>query len=232
MNPIIRQSQINSNLSEEKNLDIALCIRYLKEQKIEQLFNEVPDKRQQSKGAYSLPSLLKWALSVSLFRQNSKHAFQTTMDSIANEEAEGILNFLGSSGKNIPHSSTVDHALSMLDYESVNEVLIKLMDKLIKKKVLYNHQELQINHSLLIGADGYWIHKYDRPHSVDENGNNCCPYCLPRTQHKGTLKEKTHFVHVFVTFTLITNAFTIPICIYPLKAKQVNHDQNDDKLKQ
>ena len=232
MSVIIENSKIKSNPQNEKNTDIAVWLRFLKEQKIIQLFEEIPDPRQQSKIQYPLSSLLMWGLSVPAFRQFSKHEFQTTLENLSAEEKEGVINLLGCPGKQIPHSSTVDHALSMVDYEKLNEILLKQMDKLIKKKFFYNHQELLPGGSFCIAADGYWVHKYDHPHSADEKGDNCCPYCLSRTQHKGTPKEKTHWVHVFVTFVLITQGFTIPIYVYPLKAQQVNNEATDEKLKQ
>ena len=232
MSLIIENPQITNNPQEEKNIDVALWLRFLEEQKIRQLFEEIPDPRQQSKVQYPLSSLAMWALSVSAFRQVSKNAFQTTLENLSIEEKEGFPTLLGCRGKEIPHSTTVDHALSMIDYQKINEILIKQMDRLLEKKFFYNHQELLPGGAFCIGADGYWVHKYDHPHCTDEEGNNCCPYCLPRTQHKGTPKEKTHWVHVFVTFTLITKAFTIPIYVYPLKAQQVKSEQTDEKLKQ
>ena len=231
MGLIVENSQIKNN-PQEKNIDVALWLRFLEEQKIRQLFEKIPDPRQQSKVEYSLSSIAMWALSVPAFRQTSKNAFQTTLENLSSDEKEGFLELLGCQGKQIPHSSTVDHALSRIDYQQINKILIEQVDRLIKKKFFYNHQELFPGNSFCIGADGYWVHKYDHPHCADQEGNNCCPYCLPRTQHKGTPKEKTHWVHVFVTFTLITEAFTIPIYVYPLKAKQVNNEQADEKLKQ
>ena len=232
MGPIIENPEIINNLREEKNIDVALWLRFLEEQKTRQLFEEIPDPRQQTKVQYPLSSLAMWALSVPVFRQASKNEFQTTLENLSIEEKEGFIALLGCQGKEIPHSSTVDHALSMIDYQKVNEILIKQVDRLLKKKFFYNHQELLPGGAFCIGADGYWVHKYDHPHCADKEGNNCCPYCLPRIQHKGTPKEKTHWVHVFVTFTLITEAFTIPIYLYPLKAQQVNNKQTDEKLKQ
>ena len=84
----------------------------------------------------------------------------------------------------------------------------------------------------LIGADGHWTHTYDHPHICDENGNNTCPYCLPRKRYKGTLKEEIYWVHMFVTFVLIFKDFSIPIYVYPLQSNQVNTSQSDNKLKQ
>ena len=232
MCPIIEDSNFKNNPQEEKNIDVALWLRFVNEQKIEKMFETVQDLRQQSKIQYRLPTLLMWALSVPAFRQASKNEFQTTLENLSAEEKEGFETLLGCQGQEIPHSSTVDHALSMIDYEEMNEILMKQVDRLLKKKFFYNHQNLLPGNTFCIGADGYWVHKYDHPHCTDEEGNNACPYCLPRTRHKGTEKEKTHWIHVFVTFTLITEAFTIPIYVYPLKAQQVNNTQTDEKLKQ
>ena len=232
MSPIIKNSGFKNNPQEEKNIDVALWLRFLKEQKIRKLFESIPDPRQQSKVQYPLSSLLMWALSVPAFRQVSKNEFQTTLENLSPDEKGGFTELLGCRGGEIPHSTTVDHALSMIDYEKINEILLKQVDRLLEKKFFYNHQELLPGNTFCIGADGYCVHKYDHPHCTDKEGNNCCPYCLPRTQHKGTEKEKTHWIHVFATFTLITDAFTIPIYIYPLKAQQVNIEQTDKKLKQ
>lgn len=228
----MKNSQITNNPQEEKNVDVALWLRFLQEQRVAQSFEAIRDPRQQSKSQYPLSSLVMWALSVPGFRQASKNEFQTTLESLSDDDKEGITALLGCQGKKLPHSSTVDHTLAKVDYEEVNEILIKQMDKLVKKKFFYNHQELLPNNTFCIGADGYWVHKYDHPHCTDEQGNNNCPYCLSRTHNKGTPKEKTHWVHIFVTFTLITKAFTIPIYVYPLKAKQINSEQSDEKLKQ
>ena len=125
MNPIIENTQIKNNPQEEKNIDVALWLRFLDEQKIRQLFEAIPDPRQQSKIQYPLSSLLMWALSVPAFRQVSKNEFQTTLENLSAEEKEGFITLLGCQGKKIPHSTTTDHALSMIDYEKINDILIK-----------------------------------------------------------------------------------------------------------
>ena len=167
MNLIIENPQITNNPQEEKNVDVALWLRFLEEQKLRQLFEKIPDPRQQSKVQYPLSSLAMWALSVSAFRQVSKNEFQTTLENLSIEEKEGFSTLLGCRGKKIPHSTTVDHALSMIDYQKINKIFIKQMDRLLEKKFFYNHQELLPGGTFCIGADGYWVHKYDHPHCAD-----------------------------------------------------------------
>ena len=99
-----------------------------------------------------------WAFSVPAFRQGSKNEFQTTLENLSAEEKAGVLALLGCEGEEIPHSSTVDHALSKIDYERMNEILIKQVDRLLKKKFFYNHQDLLPGNTFCIGTDRYWVH--------------------------------------------------------------------------
>ena len=71
-----------------------------------------------------------WALSVPAFRQVSKNGFQTTLETLSSEEQEGFLALLGCQGKEIPHSSTVDHALSMIEHQKINEIWHGSKDKI------------------------------------------------------------------------------------------------------
>lgn len=127
----MKNSQITNNPQEEKNVDVALWLRFLQEQRVAQSFEAIRDPRQQSKSQYPLSSLVMWALSVPGFRQASKNEFQTTLESLSDDDKEGITALLGCQGKKLPHSSTVDHTLAKVDYEEVNEILIKQMDKLV-----------------------------------------------------------------------------------------------------
>ena len=218
--------------TQEKNTDIAIWMRFLKEQKLGNLFETLSDSRQQTKVSYSMHSLCMWAFSLSSFRQPSKHAMQTKLENLSSEQKKGLRKLLKIKGKNLPHSSTVDHALASLPYEELNLVLLKGFDSLLRKKWFYNHQNLIPERSFFIGLDGCWIQKYDHPHACDQSGKNTCPYCLPRTANRGKKNEKTYWVHVSVIATLITPYFALPLYMYPLKAKQVSRQQNDERLKQ
>jgi hypothetical protein len=141
---------------------------------------------------------------------------------------------MGVKGETFPHPSVVDDYLSTIDPEEVNQLLVELFISCQKSKIFYNHcATLLPPQSFHIGVDGFWVHHYHKPHASDEAGNNKCPYCLPRVHHKGTLQEKTTWVHVFVTFVMIfPGRLTLPIYVYPLKSKQVNASKADDDLKQ
>jgi len=228
-----RYNCITNNSVIQDEIDVAAFIRFLKNFGLFELFEKLPDKRQKAKTIYSINTLALWSFFTCIFRLSSKNAFQTSYEHLTPKEQEGIKNIL-KIPKNIPipYSSTVDDALDKIHYEEFNNILISLFKKLIKGKFFYNHPELFLSDSFMLGVDGYWTHKYDKPHAVDKMGNNACPYCLKRTHHAGTDKEEVYYVHVLVTFIIIFNGLTLPIYTYPLKATQINLSKNDDELKQ
>lgn len=75
--------------TQEKNPDIAIWMRFLKEQKLGNLFETLSDSRQQTKVNYSMHSLCMWAFSLSSFRQPSKHAMQTKLENLSSEQKKG-----------------------------------------------------------------------------------------------------------------------------------------------
>jgi hypothetical protein len=216
-----------------ENVDVAMLIRFMQQIKIPELFAALPDSRQQSKVTYSLSSLALWSFATCIFRQGSKNAFHTTLEQLSLEQREGMMHFLGITGKDFPHPSTVDDALAHLHYENLNQMLLEMFNQMNTRKIFYNHAATLLPDSTYyIGTDGYHLHTYTRPHAVDEHGHNNCPHCLPRRHNVGTEKETVSWVHVVITFVFICDDFKIPLYVYPLKAKQVNTEQSDEKLKQ
>jgi hypothetical protein len=173
-----------------------------------------------------------WAFSICAFRHGSKNAMQTDLDALSKAQLEPMLKLLEIEGKTLPHSSTVDDALSKIEFEKFNEILLTLFDRILDRKVFYNHGQLLPGNAYQIGVDGYWTHHYTHPHAVDKEGNNTCPYCLPRVHNRGKENEFTTWVHVIVTFALICEDFTLPLCAYPLRSRQIKSNQSDDKLKE
>jgi hypothetical protein len=230
---IIKNTRENNNPSKNlpDNVSVAILIRFMKQMKIPELFATLPDSRQQSKITYSLSSLVLWAFTSCIFRQGSKNALYTTLKELPIEQREGICHFLGIT--NLPHYSTVDNVLARVSYEELNHILLTMFDQMHTRKIFYNHAAtLLSDNTYHIGTDGCHLHTYTHPHAVDEHGNNSCPHCLPRKRYAGTEREEIYWVHVVVTFMFICEDFKIPLYAYLLKAKQVNTEQSDEKLKQ
>jgi hypothetical protein len=215
---------------------IAPFIRFLKQLNLKGMLSEISDLRQQNKSDYSHCTHLLWALSVFFFRQSSKNALQTTIESTKRQKRDALLKFMDIEEGKIPHRTTVDDYLAQVNPDEINDLLIKFFKQMQKKKVFYNHAETLLpSNTFLLCSDGLWVHKYDKPHAVDKCGNNICPYCLPRTHNKGTAEEKTYWVHAFVNFMFIFPCgLQIPIYVHPLKAVQAKilETDSDEKLKQ
>ena len=229
---IFNQLKTKPNNLRQNSPEVTAWMRFLREIGLLDELKRIPDRRQSGKITYDLPSLIQWAISTYAFRLGSKNAFQTSIENLNQNNCLGICKLLDTQNNKIPHSSTVDYALSMIPIETLSLIPIKLLKLLGKRKFFYNHPELLPNNSLQIGSDGFWLHRYNHPHSTHEDGSNACPYCLPRTQFKGTDKEVTYWVHVVVTFVLICDGITLPFFFYPLKAAQIDSQQSDEKLKE
>lgn len=232
----------NKKISEEikkepTNLESAALMRYVQGIGLPKIFGALPDPRRVSQCDYSLSSLSMWAFYTCAFRQGSKNAMQTTIESIADpEKKENFLHLLGIENeiKTVPHSSVVDDAISRIECDKFSTVLLDILDRLIEQKVFYHNQDSLFPYNTFqIGADGFWTHHYTEPHSMDEQGNNACPYCLPRVHNRGKEDQFTTWVHVMVTFVLICGGgLTLPIYMYPLKAAQVKEEQSNADLKE
>lgn len=218
-----------------QNLESAAFIRFVKELGLPQMFASLPDPREVCKTTYSLSSLCLWSFYTCAFRQGSKNAMQTTLDSIEDSNKESLCHLLDiEDTSRVPHSSVVDDAISRIEFVKFNDILFQLFDRIVSRKFFYHHQEILLPYNTFqIGVDGYWIHHYTHPHSVDAQGHNQCPYCLPRVHNRGKPHEATSWVHVVVTFVLICGeGVTLPLYIYPLKAGQVKDIENHEKFKE
>lgn len=147
---------------------------------------------------------------------------------------DAFLNYLGVQGNRLPKRDCADDYLANVDSEAINGLLMQIFQWAKQNKLFYNHAEsLLPNNYFHLGIDGFWTHRYCKPHAMSESGENICPHCLPRVHNKGTPDERTDWLHAFVTFVLVfPGGFQFPIYIYPLNAVQVNTAANDEKLKQ
>lgn len=229
----IISSQIENAHSNE-DFAVSKFIRFIKHIGLKEMLSSIPDCRQESKRVYSNHSLLLWALSVFFFRQESKNALNTTILDLPIHKKLAFLNYLGVEKDSLPKRDCVDKYLATIDSDIINGLLMQLFYWAKYNKIFYNHAESLLSHnSFHLGIDGFWVHRYLKPHATDECGTNTCPYCLPRVHNRGKEEEKTDWLHAFVTFILIfPGGFQFPIYVYPLKASQVDTAASDEKLKQ
>ena len=180
----------------------------------------------------------QWALSLFFFRCESTNALQTAFEKIPSHRRESLWNFFGLDSKQtrLPHRTVVTDCLSLINQDEINNLLEILFKWALKGKLFYNHMEkLSPYFTYHLACDGVYVHKYSPPHSVNKQGQNICPYCLPRVRNKGTENESTYRFHVFVNLAFILpGGIHLPIYVYALKAKQLQvlESANDKDRKQ
>jgi hypothetical protein len=231
------RSQFSEEPNEHEDFPVGQFIRFLKHIKLKNILSKITDKRNPNKVIYTNDVILQWALSVFFFRRGSKNSFQTALECIKPYQRKAILKYLGlNEDDSLPHRTTVDDFLSKVDAEEINNILLTLFNWAKKNKIFYNHAGVLLpNNQFHLCCDGLSLHKYNSPHAVDENGENCCPYCLPRTHNKGKPEEKTYWLHNCVNVALIfPGGLQLPIYVYPLKSEQIHLEPtaSEEKLKQ
>jgi len=203
MIPHCHISTQTENGSQNENFAVSKFIRFLKHVGLKRMLSDIPDKRESRKKQYRNDSLVLWALSVFFFRQESKNSLNTTIMDLPKHKQDALLNYLGIQGNRLPKRDCVDDYLATVEGESINNLLMQIFHWAKQSKLFYNHTEsLLPNNYFHLGIDGFWVHRYCKPHAINESGENICPYCLPRVHNRGTPNETTDWLHAFVTFIL------------------------------
>ena len=228
-------SQNNLIKSSLREFPIGKFMRFLRHIKLHRLLKTITDRRDPRKTRYRLDFLLQWALSVFFFRAESLNDLQDSFDKVSLDRRKSLWDFFGlPEGSPLPHRQTVTDSLALVDPEEINAMLIQLFRWAIKYKVFYNHTHV-LGDTFGLACDGFVVHHYNHPHSINEKGENLCPYCLPRTSNKNTPNERTYWLHTFVNLAVILpGGIQLPLYIYPLKAEQLKgqEDCSDEHHKQ
>ena len=213
-------------------------MRFLKHLGIKKLLARIKDKRDPKKTEYKIEVILLWALSVFFFRSESTNALQTAFEKVPKYKRAALWNYFGLDPLKItlPHRTVVTDSLSLIDKDEINHLLELLFKWALKSKIFHNHQDILIpDFTYHLACDGVWVHKYTQPHSVNDQGENACPYCLPRVRNKGKEDENTYWLHAFVNLAFILpGGLQLPIYVYALKAKQLQGQEfsSDETHKQ
>lgn len=205
-----------------QDFPIGRFMSFLKYLRLRPLLKRITDPRDPQKTRYCIEFILQWALSVFFFRTGSLNDLQQSLDKLPDHRRKALWNFFGlPEGSSLPHRQTVTDALALMYPEEINALLIALFNRARKLKVFYNHQNV-LGSEFGLACDGVVVHSYNHPHYVNEQGENICPYCLPRTRNKGTPDEKTYWIHILVNVAIILpEGLQLPLYVYALKAEQL-----------
>jgi hypothetical protein len=211
-----------------EDFPLARFMRFIKHLNLSKLLKQITDPRDPKKTKYKIEMILQWVLTVFFFRCESVNALQTAFEKLPKHRKTLLWNYFGlDEGSSLPYRTVITDALAFIDYEEINELLEKLFKWAMKSKIFYNHMEILLpDFYYYLACDGVWVHKYTHPHAKDEEGNNICPYCLPRVHNKGKENEYTDYLHAFVNLAFIfPGGVQLPIYVYPLKAEQLQGNE-------
>lgn len=183
----------------------------------------IPDRRNPELVTYSKQSIMMAALSIFLFRMGSGNQYDTrTHDDDEKYSKANIAKFIDAPEDRVPVIKTLESFLKNLEESRINDLMIAFFKDLMLSKFFKLHPQIMLTDSFLLAADCVHTHTYDHPHKRDLNGNNCCDCCLKRIYNKGTVKEKTRWIHNTLVFSFVfASGLKIPIYRYPIHAKQV-----------
>ena len=247
--PLIREQKLHSlgDFSDSaqtgkkdviEDFPLGRFMRFLKHIKLRNMLKQITDPRDPKKAEHKIHIILQWVLTVYFFRCESTNALQTAFEKLPRHRKDVLWNYFGLEQENrtLPHRTVVTDSLSDIDPEEINDLLEKLFKWALKSKIFYNHMETLLpDFHYHLACDGVWVHKYTRPHAKDEDGDNTCPYCLPRVHNKEKENEYTDWLHAFVNLAFIfPGGVQLPIYVYPLKAEQLREYEtaSDDQHKQ
>lgn len=172
----------------------------------------VADSRQAGKTTYPLPCLLFTGILMFLCHLAARRQIALKF----RENAPSAANFARMFGvRNAPHGDTLNYAFSTLDPDQVQECVTRLVEILIRKKVLERYRLL--DQYYVIAVDGTGIYSLSERH---------CDHCLTRT-HNGT----TTYYHYVLEARLVTaDGFSFSLMSEFIENPTVNPTKQDCEL--
>lgn len=151
---------------------------------------EIEDYREKSD--YELAELIMACIAMFIFKEGSRNAFN-------NDRQEGKFrrNYERVFKMRLPHMDTVDKVMRKLAENELEELKVKLIRILLKKKVLHRFRFYK---KWTIAVDATGVVSFDEKH---------CEHCLHKTSKKSG--KTTYFHNVLEAKLVFTNGFSISL---------------------
>lgn len=172
----------------------------------------VDDPRDPAKIVYPLPCLLFTGMLMFLFHLAARRQVALKF----RDNAPSAANFARLFGvENAPHGDTLNHAFKNIDPQQVQECVTRLVEILIRKKVLERYR--LFDQYYIIAMDGTGIYSFAKRH---------CDHCLTRT-HDG----KTTYYHYVLEAKLVTSdGFSFSLMSEFIENPEANPTKQDCEL--
>lgn len=192
------QPRVNWGLEEEeKQQNLLKCFlgtfrHYFGE--VAEWVGAVDDPRQPSSTTYSLASLLFAGLLLFVCHLSSRRQFN---DRIRGNGPGRVKFGALFETEEVPHGDTLNYAFKQLEPAQVQEVVCRMVETLIRRKVLYPYRLL--DRYFLVAIDGTGQLTFRQRH---------CPHCLTRRLKDGTL---LYYHHVLEAKLVTANGFAFSV---------------------
>ena len=177
------------------------------------IFRGVTDGRNPDLITYPLASLLCTGVLLFLFRLGSRRQIQYQLRENGPSQAKMETWFDVAA---VPHGDTLNYAFQKLQPEEVQEVVCRLVEVLIRKKVLYRWRLFD---NFTVAVDGTGMLTFGERH---------CPYCLTQKLKNG----ETRYYHPVLEAKLVTaNGFVFSLMTEFIENTDPQASKQDCELK-
>jgi hypothetical protein len=177
------------------------------------IFAGVVDARNPDLITYPIEALLSTGILMYIFRLGSRRQIKYQLRDNGASETKFEAWF---GVEDIPHGDTLNYGFKRLDAAEVQEIVCRMVERLIRKKVLYRWRLFD---NFLVAVDGTGMLTFRERH---------CPYCLTRKLNNGG----TLYYHPILEAKLVTaNGFAFSILTEFIENTDPKADKQDCELK-
>jgi hypothetical protein len=178
------------------------------------LFKGIGDPRHPDMITYPLAGLLFIGVWMFECQLGSRRQIQAKLRGNSRSEAKFEVLF---GVESIPHGDSLNYGFKRLEPEEVQEAVCRMIETLIRKKVLYPWRLLKYYY--LVAMDGTGMLSFGERH---------CEYCLSRKLNNGT----TVYYHPFLEAKLVTaNGFALSLMTEFIENRDPEASKQDCELK-
>lgn len=177
--------------------------------------DEVGDPRSPDQSVYPFRALLLLGILMFLTHTGSRNHFNDNLRD-AKEMARTLARMLGCTMDELPHVDTLEKVLRRLSPESLDGLLPRMIQRLIRMKAL---DRWRVGGRFLLAVDGTGVYSFRKRH---------CAHCIETRHPSGTV---TYSHSVLVAFLVNTDGYALPIGCEWVENPGADYDKQDCEIK-
>jgi hypothetical protein len=176
--------------------------------------NDLPDFRDPDLITYDKKHLVWDVLMMYLTHLESCHQF--FWERLSSAFRENLKRITGTNEETVAHPDTIKYYLKVLDPQHLNEILFKMIHRLMRMKAL---DDYRLRDHFLVAVDGSGQLFFRERH---------CPHCLVHTRKDGS---KLYFHNVLVAMLVTGNGLALPMAVEFIENPSEEYDKQDCELR-